>query len=245
MLFRISSEYRGLVGLLNLPIATIGEKDRVVVEEVLSDDPENVSALVRQGVLVEQAGDVNRAQTIFHDVLKKNPYFYPANVCLARSFDLREKNVAKALEYARKAREQAPGDPEVAHLAGWLAFREGEFDWAHTCLREATQALPDDPMVLYHYGRSTFLQGKVTRAAKLVKKALKVSREFRKAKEAIVFLQLVKAMQSGSISDEVFARAQTIVKAQPNFAAAQMVIALEIYVSGEIFFGAKDLSESP
>ena len=45
----------------------------------------------------------------------------------------------KALEFAKKARELAPNDAEVAGLLGRIALKADNFSWAYSLLQESAR----------------------------------------------------------------------------------------------------------
>ena len=219
-------EVERLLSILRRPLEDLGEEDQPAIEAVLADDPKNTAALIRQGVLLEKSGKLSKAQGTYDTVLKRNPHYFPAAVRLARYFDKHKNDVKKAAEFAVQARELAPSNPEIADLAGWLTFRRGDYDWAHTLLKEAARDLPQDPSAQYHLGRSMYVQGKAPEAELQTSKALEISENFFEAPEARSFLELVRAQQMDVLSRAVHDKALSVLQSHPDSFAAQMVVAM-------------------
>src|SRR5207244_13337092 len=74
------------------------------------------------------------------------------------------KNNAKALEYAKRARELAPADAHVTATAGHIAYQAGNFPWAYSLLQESIRGLPDDLAVTRDFAWAAYSTGKANEA---------------------------------------------------------------------------------
>src|SRR5207244_6878026 len=60
------------------------------------------------------------------------------------------QNKEKALTYAKKARELAPADPQIAGILGKVAYDTGNFTWSYSLLQEGVRQRQNDPSILYN-----------------------------------------------------------------------------------------------
>jgi tetratricopeptide (TPR) repeat protein len=67
---------------------------------------------------------------------------------------------------------------------GWVYYKKNIFTRAITYLKEASEKLPDSPVVRYHLGMAYFKNGDRENAKKELKKALELSPGFPGAEEA-------------------------------------------------------------
>ena len=82
------------------------------------------------------------------------------------------QNKEKALAYAKKARELAPADPQVAGILGKVAYQSGNFTWSYSLLQEAVRQRANDPSILYDLAWAAYSLGKVNEARDAMQKVL-------------------------------------------------------------------------
>ena len=93
-------------------------------------------------------------------------------------------DIDAALGYAQTAREQQPEDPSIADTLGWIYYKKNAYLKASTLLKEATEKLPENPIVQYHYGLAQQKNGDVAGAKKSLQTSLKLNQSFPGAQEA-------------------------------------------------------------
>src|SRR5207248_5379770 len=90
-----------------------------------------------------------KAAVAFEQALKLNPKLSTAATKLAQLYAGRLQNKETALAYAKKARELAPADSQVAGLVGKVAYDSGNFTWSYSLLQEAARQRANDPSILH------------------------------------------------------------------------------------------------
>src|SRR5204863_9251979 len=88
------------------------------LEALLKQQPNDPVALIRLGEAYEKEGEVGKAGTTYEQAVKANPKRVMAAMKLAQLNAGPLKDTAKALDYAKKARELAPSDARVGASLG-------------------------------------------------------------------------------------------------------------------------------
>lgn len=163
-----------------------GRQDQAMkeYEAALSKDPKLVGAHMILGMIHEQKKEYDKAKARYEEVLKLNPKFGPAANNLAWILNEEGTNLDLALQYAQTAREQQPNDPNVADTLGWIYYKKNAFLKASSLLKEAAEKLPNNALVLYHYGLAQHKNGDNVGAKKSLQASLKLSDKFPGADEA-------------------------------------------------------------
>src|SRR5207237_9043974 len=125
------------------------------------DHPNEVVAQMRLGEAYEKQDASEKAAMAFEQALKLNPKLVAAAAKLAQLYAGPLQNKEKALAYAKKARELAPADPQIASLAGKVAYESGSFTWAYSLLQEAARQRQNDPALLRDLAWTAYSMGKV------------------------------------------------------------------------------------
>ena len=85
--------------------------------------------------------------------------------------------LTEAVDYAEKAYEAQP-IPAIADTLGWLLFQSGDADRALDLLRSASEGLPENSEVNYHFATALNAAGKKDEAASILKGILDRGDEF-------------------------------------------------------------------
>ena len=210
-----------LLRVLDLPIDSVTRDADPVLDAVLSHEPGNASARVRQAVLLQQEQQWDDAREVYQQVVDQHPRFQPALLRLIHLVDTHDQDVERALDLARTAYDQVRDDPEIAHLAGWLAYRAGEYEWAYGLLRECRRQLPEDPLVSYHAAVSAYAMGAIGEAQVFLGDAIVNGTP----PEAVTFSEFLDASRAEQVLPDVRARAESISPEDPLHLAALMVSA--------------------
>jgi tetratricopeptide (TPR) repeat protein len=125
---------------------------------------------LRVGEALEGAKRYPEAITAYERVLALNPKFATAAANLARMHLV--ANPAKALEYAKGARDLAPADPAIAANLGVTVSQMGDHAWAYSLLQQAVAQANPAPGVLFEFGRVAYRLGKSKEAKNAFERAL-------------------------------------------------------------------------
>ena len=141
-----------------------------VVEDWVSQHPEDLSAVAVLADARQRKGDLDGAITLYERTLEKAP----DNVVLLNNLAVlyQGKGNPKAVELAERAYKAAPKSAAIQDTYGWLLFRNGQNDKAIGLLRDANKGLPDNAEVQYHYAAALAKKGDKAEAIALLKKAV-------------------------------------------------------------------------
>src|SRR5947208_7071339 len=152
--------------------------------------PNDIISQIRLGEAYEKQGASEKAATAFEQALKLNPKLVAAAARLAQLNAGPLQNKEKALAYARKARELAPADPQVAGLVGKVAYDSGNFSWSYSLLQDAVRQRANDPALLHDLAWAAYSLGKVNEARDAMQKVLTNNPDSSQAADAKTFLAL-------------------------------------------------------
>ena len=142
------------------------------LEAMTKEQPNDVIAQMRLGEAYEKQGAADKAAAAFEQALKLNPKLASAVTKLAQLNAGPLQNKEKALAYAKKARELAPADPQVAGILGKVAYQSGNFTWSYSLLQEAARQRQNDPSILHDLAWAAYSLGKVNEARDAMQKVL-------------------------------------------------------------------------
>ena len=127
----------------------------------------------------------------YEAALTSNPSLASAALKLAQLYSGPLHNGRKALEFAKKSRDLAPLDPQVAGLLGRIAFDSGNFAWAYSLLQESVHQLADDTAVLRDFAWAAYRLGKIDEAQNAMQKLVETNPNAPQAKDAREFLAML------------------------------------------------------
>jgi tetratricopeptide (TPR) repeat protein len=159
-------------------------------EAIVKDQPNDVISQMRLGAGYEEQGASDEAAAAFEQALKLNPKLAAAATNLAQLYGGPLQNKEKALTYAKKARELAPGDPKVTSILGKVAYETGNFSWSYSLLQEAARQRENDPSILHDFAWAAYTMGKVNEARDMMRKAMTADPHFSEVDDARKFLSL-------------------------------------------------------
>jgi len=108
------------------------------------------------------------------------------------SYYVREREWENALEYAYKALNKAPDNPQVVDTVAWVEFKSGNLDKAIKYADSAVKGAEKDPMINYHAGLINARIGKNAVASEYLSKAVELGLKEEYAKEAERILKTLK-----------------------------------------------------
>ena len=210
--------------LVLLESGTTGSQALSVVqlEEMTKQQPNDVIAQMRLGEAYEKQGGADKAAAAFEQAVKVNPKLTAAITKLAQLNAGPLQNKEKALTYAKKARELAPADPQIAGILGKVAYDTGNFTWSYSLLQEGVRQRQNDPSILYNLAWAAYSLGKVNEARDAMQKVLTNNPDPTQATDAKKFLALT-ALEGKSkelIAAEI--DVQKELRSNPKYAPALM-----------------------
>ncbi len=221
--------------LVLLESGTTGSQALSVVqlEEMTKQQPNDVIAQMRLGEAYEKQDAADKAAAAFEQALKVNPKLTAAISKLAQLNAGPLQNKEKALAYAKKARELAPADPQVAALVGKVAYESGNFAWAYSLLQETVRNRQNDPLILHDLAWAAYSLGKVNEARDAMQKVLTNNPDSVRAADAKKFLALTALEGKSKELIAAESEVQNELKSDPNYVPALMAQAALLAQRGQ------------
>src|SRR5438128_1027736 len=192
------------------------------LEAMTKEQPNDVVSQMRLGEAYEKQGASDKAAAAFEQALKLNPKLAAAITKLAQLNAGPLQNKEKALAYAKKARELAPADPQVAGILGKAAYQSGNFTWSYSLLQEAVRQRANDPSILHDLAWASYRLGKVNEARDAMQKALTTGPEAPPAADAKKFLALTALDENPKELMAAEIEVQKELKSNPEYVPALM-----------------------
>jgi tetratricopeptide (TPR) repeat protein len=215
-------ESKRRLALLESGTGTSPELSTSQLEAMTKEQPNDIISQVRLGEAYEKQGAPEKAATAFEQALKLNPKLSAATTKLAQLNAGPLQNKEKALAYARKARELAPADPQVAALVGKVAYDSGNFTWSYSLLQEAARQRANDPSILRDLAWAAFSLGKINEARDAMQKALTTGPDSPPAADAKKFLTLTALDENPKELMAAETDVQKELKSNPEYVPALM-----------------------
>jgi tetratricopeptide (TPR) repeat protein len=160
------------------------------LEQMAKQQPNDLLAQMRLGEAYEKQGESTKAAAAYEQALKLNPKLVAAMTKLAQLNAGPLQNKERALEYARKARELAPADPQVAAILGKIAYQCGNFAWSYSLLQDAARQLTSEAAIQYDLAWAAYSLGRVAEAQRAMQTALKAKPDSPQSANARQFLAI-------------------------------------------------------
>lgn len=211
--------------LLNQAVATGPDAlSAEQLETMLKERPKDIVARLRLAEIYQNKASFAQAAANYQEALKLNPKLGKVALDLAELYAGPLQNPQKALEYAKKARELLPADPQAAGILGRIAFRAGNFEWADSLLQEAARKAGADPKVLHDLAWAAYSLGKVEPARKAMQQSLEAAPSPEIAADAKTFLLLTAVPIDPAAKAEIEKKSQ---ESPPYVPALMAAAALE------------------
>jgi len=192
------------------------------LEAMTKEQPNDVVSQMRLGEAYERQGASDKAAAAFEQALKLNPKLAAAITKLAQLNAGPLQSKEKALAYAKKARELAPTDPQVAGILGKVAYQSGNFTWSYSLLQEAVRQRANDPSILHDLAWASYSLGKVNEARDAMQKALTIGPDSPQAADAKKFLALTALDENPKELMAAEIEVQKELKSNPEYVPALM-----------------------
>lgn len=163
----------------------------VRLEEMLENNPEDISAMMIMGGIFEQQSEWKQARNIYTRILEINPEFVLALNNLAYLYSTAFDDLEQAEELAQKARQAYPNDPAIADTLGWIKYLQGDYEMARFLLKESSEQLPNQPEILYHLGSVVYMMGDEIEARRAFEAAVETEQSFNGKDEISEYLKIL------------------------------------------------------
>jgi tetratricopeptide (TPR) repeat protein len=192
------------------------EKLSAFVNENKDNRAKTLPALMQLAVLQQSLKHYNDARDAYEKVLGFAPNFGPAlnNVAVLYSDYLGQLD--KAYDFAKKAREVSPNNPQVTDTLGWILYKKGEYSDALPLLQESAGKLPDDPAVHFHLGMVQYMLGQDDSARTALQKAVDASAEFPDKPDARQRLAVLAIDGEATNNADAKTKLENYLRDQPN-----------------------------
>jgi tetratricopeptide (TPR) repeat protein len=204
------------------------------LEAMTKEQPNDLISQMRLGEAYQKQGASDKAAAAFEQALKLNPKLAAAVIKLAQLYAGPLQNKEKALDYAKKARELAPGDPQVAGILGKVAYDSGNFIWSYSVLQEAVRQRANDPSILHDLAWAAYSLGKVNEARDAMQKVLNNNPDSAQAADAKKFLALTALEENPKELAAAETDVQNELQSNPQYVPALMAQAALDAQHGEI-----------
>jgi tetratricopeptide (TPR) repeat protein len=187
-------------------------------QERPSDD---IIGLLRTADGLQQKGDAAKAAATYEQILKLNPKLSEPIVKLAELYAGPLHDQPKALEFAKKARQLQPNDPQIATIAGRIAFKSANFTWAYSLLQESVRKNRDDTGALSDFALAAYACGRVAEARKAMERV--AGGDASKSNgDAARFLRMTALEQPSPESIAAESEIEDALKTKPDYVPALM-----------------------
>ena len=139
----------------------------------------DVAPLLITGMICDEEKDYDGARDAYEKLLARNPNYTPALNNLAYLYSENQVDLSRAYELAQRARNLMPGDPATADTLGWIHFKRTQYALALNLLQESANALPNEPEVHFHLGKTYYMLEQAEQAQVALKRALQLGKDFR------------------------------------------------------------------
>jgi tetratricopeptide (TPR) repeat protein len=193
-----------------------------MLEAMTKEHPNDPVSQMLLGEAYEKPGASDKAAAAFEQAVKLNPKLVSGVIKLAQLYAGPLRNKEKALAYAKKARELAPGDPQIAALLGKIAYDSGNFAWSYNLLQEAARLRQNDPALLSDLAWSAYSLGRVNEARDAMQKVLTNNPDPTHAADAQKFLALTALSENPKDLMAAQAEIHKELQSNPEFVPALM-----------------------
>ena len=169
------------------------EKALAQLNEVISRDPKQTTALMLSSVMLDQQGTFTAAKEGDEKMLATNPRSTVALNNLAYLYSEKLNDQDKALELAQKARQLLPNDPHCADTLGWILYKKRQYARALNLIEDAAGKRPADPEIQYHLGLTHYMMGEEAEARAALQRAVQLdpaAKWLGSANQALAILEL-------------------------------------------------------
>lgn len=147
------------------------EQALVILEELLVEDPENVSALEEVADNELNLQHLERAQRASSQAVELDPQSYTGHYILGFLHSQRE-DWSAALRHLQTANKLKPNNAEILRCLGWALFKNNQCAQGIVTLERALNIEPENPLALCDLGVAYLHARNITKAKTLFQRTL-------------------------------------------------------------------------
>lgn len=193
------------------------------LQPLLEQNPNDPLVATRLGEALERENQPAKAAAAYEQALKSSPHLPGPTLKLAWLYAGPLQDRAKAVAYARKAKELSPNDASTAVAVGEIAYRAGNFPLAYSVLQARARAGGKDPAVLHDLAMSAYALGKVSEARQTMQDCLSLSPNESQREDAKKFLTMTALEKPSPQAIAAEPEAEAVLRKQPDSVPALMV----------------------
>lgn len=182
-MFPETASTRLVLGDIYLRTGQIEEAEKLF-ENVLALNPQAFEAHQKLAVAFRLKGQAGLALDAYLKAIALNPGDAISLNDAANIYAEEKKDLNKALEYAARAVEAAPGNGNFRDTLGWVHYRRGDLEKAVENFKAALDMNPYLPVIPYHLGLALFGLEQFEGARQNLKLALSMPGQLREAENA-------------------------------------------------------------
>ena len=133
--------------------------------------PNSINVLHSIAILYDEIGEWVKSDKIYDQLIKNNPNDAQAYNNYAYSLVERNKDLQRALSYAKKAVKLEPENPSYLDTIGWAYYKMNDIKKARAFIEQSIEIEGDNSVVLEHLGDILMKSNDSAKALVLYKKA--------------------------------------------------------------------------
>ena len=153
----------------------------------LKEHPADLTTRIYQAGIYLADQQYQAAIDQYQTILSQTPDYMPAMNNLAWLYQ--QEKIPHALQYAEKARQLAPDNPQTLDTLGWILVEKGNTARGLTLLQQAILLTPKDAEIRYHLALGFMKSGDKAKARKELEQTLSSGNNFSRTKEAQALLK--------------------------------------------------------
>lgn len=159
-----------------------------VYNALIEKRPDQPSPHTLIATLYEKQNKKDEAEAHYNKALEIQPDYLPAMNNLAYLYADQSKNLNKALDLARLAKEKASNSTAIIDTLGWVYLKKELYSNAADEFKTCVEKEPENPIFHYHLGLAYHKQGKMKEAKESLQKSFEISKNYNGADEARTLL---------------------------------------------------------
>ena len=165
--------------ILGLCYSRIKMNDEAInyYSRALSILPNSINVLHSMAIVYDEIGEWIKSDKIYDQLIKNNPADAQAFNNYAYSLVERNRDLGRALNYAKKAIEIEPKNPSYLDTIGWVYFKMNDIKRARAYIEQSIEIQGDNSTVLEHLGDILMKSNDSVNALVFYKKAFEFDKE--------------------------------------------------------------------